>query len=395
VPTGLVAVVRDLPVWVRWLVLGQFASSLGSLAWLFLTLYLVSARGLGTAAAGAAVGVYGVGVILGNLAGGSAGDRFGLRPTALVALTTSAACCLVLPWLPTVALVLVAGTGGFAGGCARPLMSALVAGGLPTSRRREAIALSRSAMNAGAVLGPPLGALLSGRDFGLVFVLDGATTLLLVVIVALRVPAGRDARAGEGPSPSMWSAFVRDHALRRLLLGIVAVDTVYRLMYTVLPLQLRDSSVPIVGYALLLALNSVVIVLVEAPLALRLREHRAVAVISTGCVAVGVGFLVLAVAPGLAGATVMMLVVTGGEMLYKPTATAYAADLAPKGMLGRYQSAYSAASISGTLLSPVLGGALYQLAPALVWPAACALALVAGWWIRGSSVTDTAVEPAA
>jgi dipeptide/tripeptide permease len=50
-------------------------------------------------------------------------------------------------------------------------------------------------------------------------------------------------------------------------------------------------------------------------------------------------------------------VITGGEMLYKPTATAHVADAAPDGMVGRFSSLYAAASISGMFLAPALGGA--------------------------------------
>jgi MFS family permease len=364
---GLVSVIRDLPVWVRWLVAGQFVSALGSLAWLFLTLYLVADRGLGPAAAGVAAGTYGVGLVAGNLLGGSAGDRWGMRPSAIAALTVSALCCLALPWLPVVALAAVASVGGFAGGAARPLLFSLVTGHLPAQRRRESVALSRSAMNAGSVIGPPVGALLSAHAFPLVFVLDGLSTLALVGIIARFVPAAGAARGERAATASLWQAVTRDRALRRLLVCIVGVDTVYRLMYTVLPLQLRGAGVPTVGYALLISLNCVVIVFAEAPIALRLRDRPAHGLIAAGFVLVGLGSALLALFVGIVAAVVMVLVVTAGEMLYKPTATAYAADLAPEGMLGRYQSAYASASISGTLLSPVLGLALYQVSPAGVW----------------------------
>jgi MFS family permease len=65
-------------------------------------------------------------------------------------------------------------------------------------------------------------------------------------------------------------------------------------------------------------------------------------------------------------------------MLYKPTATAYVADAAPVGMVGRYSSLYAAASISGMFLAPAIGGTVYEHAPSLLYPVAAALALAAG-----------------
>ena len=57
-------------------------------------------------------------------------------------------------------------------------------------------------------------------------------------------------------------------------------------------------------------------------------------------------------------------------MLYKPTSAAYAADRAPEGMQGRYQSLYSSASIGGMVIAPPLGGYVYQHAPGCCGPSA-------------------------
>jgi len=70
-------------------------------------------------------------------------------------------------------------------------------------------------------------------------------------------------------------------------------------------------------------------------------------------------------------------VITAGEMLYKPTATAHASDRAPEGMHGRYQSLYGAASIGGTVLAPPLAGALFELSPRLMWVCGGALGVAA------------------
>ena len=62
-------------------------------------------------------------------------------------------------------------------------------------------------------------------------------------------------------------------------------------------------------------------------------------------------------------------------------------------MAGRYQSAYGAASISGTMLSPAIGGPLYDVAPGLVWPLAGVVALGAGAFLYSSSRTTLTVSP--
>lgn len=381
---------RSLPAWMRWLLVGQFLNATGSLLWLFLTLYLVQVRGLSLATAGLVVGANGVGTIVGNLTGGSLGDRFGIRRLLLLALATSAVTCVAVPLAPTWAIAALVAVRGLAGGATRPLMSATVTSELPPERRREGVALTRSVLNAGTVIGPPLGALLSGHAFAAVFVVDGATTALLLGLIARFVPHDdvELARATSRAAGTLWSALCRDTRLRRLLLGIVAVDATYRLTYTVLPVQLAQQGVPTVAYGLLVSLNCLLIVAAEAPIALALRDRPAVPVVAAGFGLVGLAYLVLGVSPGLVLAVVAMVVLTAGEMLYKPTATAHVADLAPLGMAARYQSAYAAASISGTVVSPVVGGAVYDAAPGLVWPLAGVVAALAGALLYLSSRTS-------
>ena len=368
--------IAELPGWLKAVMAGQLVSSAGALAWIYLTLYLVEDRGMSVQEAGFAAAAYGVGLLGGNLGGGWFGDRFGLRTAALGSQLLWAASCLAMPVVPGAWLVVVALLAGLFGGAGRPNMSALVATALPDERRRERIALSRTASNAGFTIGPPLGGLLAAYDFSLVFVLDAATSLVMAAIVWRWVPAVRRAAA---PVAGLWRAVLRDRPVLVLLATIVVVDTVYRQLFATMPLFLRDAGSPAIAYGVLIGLSSAVIVLLEAPLAVHLRGHRATRVVAVGFALVGVGLGVLGVWPALAGATVAIVVITAGEMLYKPTATAHVADAAPEGMVGRYSSLYAAASISGMFLAPAIGGTVYQHAPSVLFPTAAALAVLAAF----------------
>ncbi|MDX6292209.1 MAG: hypothetical protein QOH50_1284 [Kribbellaceae bacterium] len=189
------------------------------------------------------------------------------------------------------------------------------------------------------------------------------------------------------PGHRQHSSYLPDTPL--VLLGaIVVVDTAYRQLFATMPLLLHDAGSPAVAYGVLIGLSSAVIVVLEAPLAIRLGRHRAVTVIATGFVLVGVGLAALGAWPALGGAAAAVAVITGGEMLYKPTATAQVADAAPDGMVGRFSSLYAAASISGMFLAPALGGAAYEHAPRLLWQVAAIAALVAaGAVLLGDRIT--------
>ena len=347
----------------------------GSLAWLYLTLYLVNDRGLSAPAGGVVTAMYGAGAIAGNLFGGSLGDRFGLRETLVATKGVAPLSVAAFAVCPTAALAPLALLAGLTGGAGRPLMSAVVATGLPSELRREAIALSRAAFNAGAVLGPPLGGLLAAHHFGWIFLIDGATSAALLVVVLRWVP--RAAAPAPARRRGLLSVLRLDGEMRRVVLTVLAVDTTYRLLYTVVLLFLVDRSAPPRLYGLTISLNGAIIVLLEPRVARRLASRPALQVIGAGYAVVGVGWLVLGAVRSVLSAFVAVLVISVGEMLYKPTATGHAADLAPAGMQGRYQSLYVSASIGGMLLSPLLGTTLYGAAPRLVWPCATVVAFAA------------------
>lgn len=366
---------RDAPPWLRALLLGQLVSAAGSLAWLYLSLWLVDTRGLSPESAGVVTAAYGAGAIAGNLGGGSLGDRVGLRHALALSQGLGLLTCLAFPVCPGAVLLPLALGHGLAVGAGRPLMSAVVAAGLPSDLRREAIAFSRAAFNAGTVIGPPLGGLLAQHHFGWVFAVDAATSAVLLAVVLRRVPGGPP--VATRPTDGLLRILGRDTRVRSLVLSVLAVDTTYRLLYTAVPLFLVASGAPAWVYGLSISLNAAMIVLLEPKVARRLAHRPAVPVISTGYAIVGAGWLLLGAAPAVVTAFAAVLVISVGEMLYKPTATAHAADLAPPGAEGRYQSLYASASIGGMVLSPLLGNSLYAAAPRVVWPAAAGVALLA------------------
>jgi MFS family permease len=148
---------------------------------------------------------------------------------------------------------------------------------------------------------------------------------------------------------------------------VVVVDTSYRQLYVGLPLELHRLHAPTVVYGLTVTANCVIIVAAEVWVALRMSGHPPGRVIALGYAFVGISWLVLAGHPAVATAFVLVAVISVGEMLYKPTATAAVADSAPPGYEARYQSLYAGASISGTVIAPPLGGALFAVHPLALW----------------------------
>ena len=381
---------RDVPrvVWV--LSAGRFLSSASSFLILFLTLYLTGPRDLEVVVAGLISGSFGLGMLLGSFTGGRFGDRWGHRPVLLGASTVYGALMVSVPWLPLPVLVGALPVMAYAGATASTSQGALAALAVPVGDRRTAVAIGRAASNAGFVIGPPIGALLLTHSFTTLFVAEGVAVLVVRSVTAWLLP--RDThRAVASGAHGLWRSIRADRALMVLLPAIVLVDVVYRQLYTTLPVYLRDQGQPVALYTALIATGSGLILLLEIPVALRLRGRPSYPIIAVGYALVGVGVSLFAFhGVGVAVTAVLaMLVVTVGEILYKTTATAHVLDAAPEHLVGQYQGLYTGAATSGTLLAGPVGTAVYAVAPGLLWPVSAAAAVVAAALVLVSSRAGT------
>ena len=376
---------REVPrlVWV--LAAGRFFSSTSSYLMLFLTLYLTGPRDLSVTTAGLIVGGSGAGLLLGSFTGGKWGDRFGHRPVLLLTSTIGGLATVAVPWAPTWAVAAALPVIAYLGATQGVSTGALAALAVDRGDRRTAIAISRAASNAGFVLGPPLGALIitlgsDGGGWTALFVVEGLMTLLVRFLVAPFLPRENRYRAAhaDGPKPAgMLRALRADPALVVLLPAIVLVDLVYRQLYTTVPLHLRDAGESVALYATLNAIGSGLILLLEIPVALRLRRRSSYSIMAVGYALVGLGFALFGLPVTVVTAVLAMVVLTAGEILYKTTATAHVLDQAPDHLVGQYQGLYTGAATSGTLLAGPVGTAVYAAAPTLLWPLCGVAGLVA------------------
>lgn len=396
---------KDIPRVVWLLAAGVFVNAVVSFTFVFVFLYLTGPRGLGAAQAGLVVGIGGVGLIAGNFTGGWYGDRFGHRRVLLAAATLGGMALTVLPLLPTPLLYAALPVAQYASGVIRAANSALVAVAVPEGARRQAFALIRCVSNGGFALGPPVGALVAtGLSYDWLFVGDGVGTLLFAVWTARVVPArgvspipavAQDGGPGHGEQ-SLWRELRARPAVPVLLGAILVTDVVYRQQYSTFPAFLADHGLDARVFGLVVALNGGVILLLELPAAVALRDRPALPVIGTGMVLVGAGYAALLLGVGIGNAVAMMILLSLGEILYKTTATAYMADQAPEHAIGRFQSLYAGVSVSGVVLGPPLGGAMYSAAPGLLWPLCAVLAAGAGaaLWAAHARRARHAARPA-
>jgi MFS family permease len=257
----------------------------------------------------------------------------------------------------------------------RPASMAVVGDLVPPEQRKTAFALSRLAINLGMSVGPVVGGLLAMVSFPLLFVVDGTTSLLAGLLLAVFAPrmhrrasASREVHAG-GQAGSL-----RGFADRRLLwflAGVVLIALVFFQHMAAMPLFLvRDLRFSEALYGTLFAVNTILIIILEVPLnaAMAAWPHGRSLLLGSLLCAVGFGSMAFAATPWAVACTIVIW--TFGEMVLFPGMAAYVADIAPLDRRGEYKGLYTMAFSFAITIGPWLGTeVLERLGSTTLWTA--------------------------
>lgn len=380
------------------LILTQLAFNIGFYAVLpFLSAHLGQAMGMAGWLVGLVLGLrtfsqQGLFVV-----GGALADRYGIRPVVLAGCVLRIAGFAWLgfaerTWAVIGAVLLI----GFAAALFSPAVESEVARQAVVHEetsggdRTRVLALFTVAGQAGAFVGPLLGALLLAVDFRTVC-LAGAGIFVLVLaghawLLPQRIPGRERVRLRGGVT-----VLLRNRRFLALCCAYGAYLLAYNQLYLALPAEVERAAGSQAPLAWLFALSSLLVVTAQLPVTRwagsRLSLRRSMV---AGLLFISAGFAVVAVArpadwtgtAGLLPAAGFVVLLTVGQMLVAPVARAWVPDLAEEGRLGLYTGALSSvsglivlvgSSASGTLLDAGLPAAVPWLVLAVVPVAAIGL----------------------
>jgi MFS family permease len=362
---------RMLPRQAKLLLAGVAINRAGSFVPVFLALY-ITALGISPVKAGIALTCYGAGGIAGIVAGGSIADRLGPRVTIVASMLATALLVGALAALHAYLPILLASAGsGFAGAIFRPAATDLLARLTPRERLVLVSAAQRVALNVGATVGPLLGGLLASRSYSALFLVDAATCLGFA-LVAWKGLAPERGEAPRRMTPGGYWVVLADRRYTCFLIAMLTIAVVEVQYIAALPLALSAEGISTTMFTTLVALNGLLVILLELPLTrvtqtwpMRRAITLGVALIALGLSLYGIDYAVVT----LLAVTVLW---TLGEIVAAPSANAYPALIAPAGLRGRYVAAATASQSLGFAVGPALGAAVFAAGGAAVW-AACAL----------------------
>lgn len=390
----LIPKVRGLPrpFWV--LFAGTLVNRAGGFVLIFLAIYLTEVRGLTAARAGAIVAAYGLGAMGGGPLGGALSDRIGRRPTLVASLIGGGASMLLLGLATRhAAIVVMALVTGLLYEMYRPVVSATIADVVSGDDRPRAYGLMYWAVNVGAAMAAVLGGLVATRSYRALFAADAATTAVYGVILWAALPETRPLDHSQGGTPGGLRTIAGDHVFLAFCLLSFAFSIVFFQSFIGLPIDVRAHGVSPSGFGGLIALNGLLIVLLQPFAGELIRDRPRLAVLAIASVLLGVGFGMNAWIGSVVGYACAIAVWTSGEILFAPASMSFVADLAPSGLRGRYQGAFAMAFTSAFAAAPAIGGTVIARAGARwLWTGCLAtgLAVAAGFLVLRRATADPA-----
>jgi MFS family permease len=240
---------------------------------------------------------------------------------------------------------------------------AMIADLFAAERRAEAFSISRVAMNAGVVGGPALGglALAAGLTFrGLFLVAAGGCFIFLLLALAFiretRPAAALEQRSHEGRTG--YRILLADHRYQWFCVVAVLPVACFGVFSSLFPVFITDTLGVAYGtWGLLLALNALLVALIQYPLVRVLHSADRMRLLALASVLIGLGLGLSAFVSAVWPLAILVVILSFGEILLAPVASTVVSDMAPESVRGRYMGVWTIVWSGGASLGPALAGA--------------------------------------
>ncbi|HEY6503777.1 MAG TPA: MFS transporter [Chitinophagaceae bacterium] len=353
----------------------------------FMTIYLTSPEmGYSIGEAGVVFGLFGAGAFTGAYFGGRLTDKIGFYPVQLITLVGGGLLFMVLGQMQSYLWICVfTYLVSFVNEAFRPANSTAIAFYSKEDNRTRSYALNRLAINIGWALGSGLGGLVAELSYELLFWIDGITNIsaaLLMWFFLKPVDYKPVKRSANDSAIVVISAYKDKTYLWFIAITMVFASCFFQI-FTNLTVYFKSElhfSKSFIG--LLMAINGVIIALVEMVLVYKLEgKRRNTVYIILGVALTGLAFLMLNL-PGMgkALAFAMIILITFGEIFAMPFMNTYWIGRTQLSNRGQYAALYTMSWSAAQCLGPLLGAQLAEESGFAIL-----------WWVVGTVALLTSV----
>lgn len=365
---------RELPrsIWI--LSFAILVNRMGSMAVVYLSLYITKFLGYSMSIAGLVFFVYGLTSIFAVLLAGRLVDRYGGFSILQISLFVSGLVLLVFPWANHVAgLLILTVLLALSTESLRPASKVLLYELSSPNQKVLSLALYRLAINVGMSIGPTVGGFLAVKSYNWVFWIDGLTTwIALFLLVVTKVSA-------EAKKIRPIVKKITDDVLSKVIykdkVFLIFILSTLPLMFTMMQM---NSSLPLyvvkqLGYSeaqfgFLMLINTLMVVGLEIPIVMYLKKYSMRSILSLGSLFYGLGYFGFVVSKTLFLMPVCIALITLGEIFFVCASTTYLFRLAPVKQQGEYVGWYGMTHSLGLMIAPALGVWLFEgLGASTLW----------------------------
>ncbi len=347
-------------IWI--LSIASFINRSGAVVLLFTSLYLTKELHFTIPQAGIVLSFYGIGSVLGSYAGGWLTDRINYYNIMIFSLISCGLILLLMLLTSSPALIsAIIFAYAFTADMFRPANSVGIAAYSTPENRTRSVSLMRLAINLGFSVGPALGGFIAIRlGYHWLFVLDSFTSFAAAAMMLYYLPKSKmekDRHKNEVLQDSSTSAY-RDKEYLVFILLVAVYGICFFQLFASVPqyfstvCNYREDTI-----GLLLALNGLLVVIIEMPLIASLEKSKIIfPYIIGGCFCLIVSFLILQFGNGLMIAALLYtFVITLSEIMAMPFMMSYALSRPLKERQGQYTALYSISFGLANIAAPLLG----------------------------------------
>ena len=341
-----------------------FARGASFMALPFLALYLSNTHGIHPIWIGITIGLSPLTGTLGGFIGGYFSDRYGRKKVILWTIFVWGLVYFGFSYANHIGTFMVLNAlNGLCRSFFEPSSQAMMADLTSVDKRKRVFSLRYTAINIGASLGPLLGVYVAQFSTSLPFLLTGSMYLLYGVtlfIMLNRYSISHVLPVHQLPMLDSLIVIWRDKTLLLFIIGGILVNVGYSQIDSNLPQYIQNSfSDGVALFAKLIALNAILVLILQVPLSLVTEKWQVLRVMILGSILFAIGFASLGFVTTTIGLMLAMAVVTIGEIFIFPSTSVFIDQIAPDDRKGTYFGAGQFRSI-GNFTGPVLGGWLLQ-----------------------------------
>jgi MFS family permease len=355
---------------------GMLISTLGaSMVWPFLMIYVSEQLELPLATVTSLMSLNAAMGLVFSFIAGPVTDRLGRKWVMVVSLAVNGLCYLLMSQAHTLGAfaILMAAAGAF-----NPLYrvgaDAMMADLVPAEKRMDAYSLLRTSNNAGIAIGPAIGGLVASISYNIAFfgaAIGLVTFSLLIALFARETLPARLSSAVPTSKESFggYPKIFKDQPFIGFLIVFTLTHMCASLIWVLLGVYAKQNyGVPESQYGLIATTNALMVVFFQLPVTMLTKRFPALPVLAVGSLFYALGVGSVALGQGFAGFWLSMVIMTIGELIMTPTASAYVANLAPADMRGRYMSLYGLTWGTAAGIAPLVGGLLNDnYGPIYIW----------------------------